>query len=113
MKVNTQSVNFVADQKLLDFIQKKMDKLDMFYDKVICSDVFLKVENTSEKEEIFENKSETALQSSQFTAGYHKKSQTLNGGASGLSTNKKRGKFFIRFNVQDEPIRFCYNNLLG
>ncbi|AUP78265.1 ribosome hibernation-promoting factor, HPF/YfiA family [Flavivirga eckloniae] len=55
MKVNTQSVNFNADQKLIDFIQKRMDKLDMFYDKVIQSDVYLKVENTSEKEnKIFE-----------------------------------------------------------
>ena len=55
MKVNTQSVNFNADQKLLDFIQKRMDKLDMFYDKVIQSDVYLKVQNTSEKEnKIFE-----------------------------------------------------------
>lgn len=57
MKVNTQSVNFVADQKLKDFIQKKMDKLELFYDKVICSDVFLKVENTSSKEnKVFEAK---------------------------------------------------------
>jgi len=52
-----QSVNFNADQKLIDFIQKKMDKLDMFYDKVIQSDVFLKVENTSDKaNKIFEVK---------------------------------------------------------
>jgi len=57
MKVNTQSVNFNADQKLLDFIQKRMDKLDMYYDKIIQSDVFLKVENTSDKEnKIFEAK---------------------------------------------------------
>lgn len=55
MKVNTQAVNFNADQKLIDFIQNRMDKLDMFYDKVIQSDVYLKVENTSEKEnKIFE-----------------------------------------------------------
>ena len=55
MKVNTQSVNFNADQKLIDFIQKRMDKLDVFYDKVIKSDIYLKVENTSEKEnKIFE-----------------------------------------------------------
>ncbi|MGR7812139.1 ribosome hibernation-promoting factor, HPF/YfiA family [Lacinutrix undariae] len=55
MKVNTQSVNFNADQKLIDFIQKRMDKLDLFYDKIIQSDVYLKVENTSEKEnKIFE-----------------------------------------------------------
>ena len=55
MKVNTQSVNFNVDQKLIDFVQKRMDKLDMFYDKVIDADVFLKLENTSDKEnKIFE-----------------------------------------------------------
>ncbi len=55
MKVNLQSVNFNADQKLINFIQKRMDKLDMFYDKVIKSDVYLKVENTSDKvNKIFE-----------------------------------------------------------
>ncbi|MDT0559576.1 ribosome-associated translation inhibitor RaiA [Ichthyenterobacterium sp. W332] len=50
MKVNTQSVNFNADSKLIDFIQRRMDKLELFYDKIIQSDVYLKVENTSEKE---------------------------------------------------------------
>ncbi|MFB9055315.1 ribosome hibernation-promoting factor, HPF/YfiA family [Mariniflexile ostreae] len=55
MKVNMQSVNFSADQKLLNFIQKRMDKLDVFYDKVIQSDVYLKLENTSDKEnKVFE-----------------------------------------------------------
>ena len=55
MKVNTQTVNFTADQKLIDFIQKRMDKLELFYDKVIQADVYLKVENTSDKEnKIFE-----------------------------------------------------------
>ncbi|MCK5401047.1 MAG: ribosome-associated translation inhibitor RaiA [Flavobacteriaceae bacterium] len=57
MKVNTQSVNFVADQKLIDFIQQRMEKLNQYYDKVIKSDVFLKVENTSDKQnKIFEAK---------------------------------------------------------
>lgn len=55
MKVNTQSVNFNANQKLLSFIQKRMDKLETYYDKVIKTDVYLKVENTSDKEnKIFE-----------------------------------------------------------
>ena len=41
MKVNTQSVNLM--QTLIEqFIQKRMDKLELFYDKVIKSDVFLK-----------------------------------------------------------------------
>lgn len=50
MKVNLQSVNFHADQKLVDFIQKKLDKLEMHFDNVIYADVFLKVENASDKE---------------------------------------------------------------
>ncbi len=50
MRVITQSVNFNADGKLIDFVQRRLDKLDLFYDKVISSEVFLKVENTSLKE---------------------------------------------------------------
>ena len=50
MKVNAQSVNFNADRKLLEFVQNRLDKLETFYDKVISSDVSLKVENTSSKE---------------------------------------------------------------
>ena len=50
MKVNTQSVNFNADSTLINFVQKRLDKLDQFYDRVISSDVYLKVENTSAKE---------------------------------------------------------------
>ncbi|ASV31297.1 ribosome hibernation-promoting factor, HPF/YfiA family [Maribacter cobaltidurans] len=50
MKVNAQSVNFNADVKLIDFLQNRLDKLETFYDKVISSDVYLKVENTSSKE---------------------------------------------------------------
>ena len=57
MKVSTQSINFNIDQKLVNFIQKRMNKLDLFYDKIIKADVFLKVENTSEKEnKVFEAK---------------------------------------------------------
>ena len=57
MKVNTQSVNFNADQKLIDFIQQRMDKLEQYYDKVIKTDVVLKLGNTSEKQnKIFEAK---------------------------------------------------------
>lgn len=50
MKVNAQSVNFTADGKLIGFMQDRLDKLELFYDKVISSDVYLKVENTSAKE---------------------------------------------------------------
>ena len=57
MKINTQSINFVADKKLVDFVQKRFDKLDLFFDKIIQADVYLKVENTSDKEnKLFEAK---------------------------------------------------------
>ncbi|WP_298154478.1 ribosome-associated translation inhibitor RaiA [Flavobacterium sp.] len=50
MKVNVHAVNFTVDRKLVDFIQERMDKLEKYYDKVVSSDVFLKVEKTSDKE---------------------------------------------------------------
>lgn len=50
MKVNIQTPNFVADIKLVNFIEKKLSKLEQFYDKIIYADVFLKVQNTSGKE---------------------------------------------------------------
>lgn len=50
MKVNVNAVNFTIDGKLNDFIQVRMDKLEKYYDKIVASDVFLKVEKTSDKE---------------------------------------------------------------
>jgi putative sigma-54 modulation protein len=50
MKVNVHAVGFSVDRKLVDFMQLRLDKLEKFYDKIVSSDVFLKVEKTSEKE---------------------------------------------------------------
>lgn len=50
MKVNAQSVNFNADGKLIDFVQSRMNKLEIFYDRIVSSDVYMKVEHTSSKE---------------------------------------------------------------
>ena len=50
MKVNLQSVNFNTDQKLVNFIQEKLDKLEQHFSRIIYADVFLKVINTSGKE---------------------------------------------------------------
>ena len=49
MKVRFHTVNFTADVKLLDFIQKKMDKLDIFYDHIVDGHVYLKVEPLSDR----------------------------------------------------------------
>lgn len=50
MKVNAQSVNFNAEGSLINFLESRLHKLEQYYDKVISSDVYLKVEKTSTKE---------------------------------------------------------------
>ncbi|MBK5209817.1 MAG: ribosome-associated translation inhibitor RaiA [Flavobacteriaceae bacterium] len=50
MKVIVQSVNFNADRDLIDFVEKKVASLEKYYDKIVDSEVFLKVQQTSEKE---------------------------------------------------------------
>jgi putative sigma-54 modulation protein len=49
MKLQIQSIHFDADVRLTDFIQKKLDKLDTFYDRIIAGEVFLKLEKNEEK----------------------------------------------------------------
>lgn len=49
MKIGIQSIHFDADQKLLAFIQKKVNKLDQFYDQIISGEVYLKVDNVTEE----------------------------------------------------------------
>jgi len=43
MEIRIQSIKFDATQKLTDYIEKKMGKLEKFFDKAILSDVYLKV----------------------------------------------------------------------
>lgn len=44
MKVLINAVGFTADSSLNDFLQRKLSKLDTFYDRIIDSEVFLKLE---------------------------------------------------------------------
>ena len=44
------SIHFDADTKLTDFIQKKADKLETFFDRIIDGEVFMKVENNDSRE---------------------------------------------------------------
>jgi len=50
MKVHVQSVNFNVDKNLIEFIEKKVNSLEKFYDRIVDSEVFLKVQQTSGKE---------------------------------------------------------------
>ncbi|OCX54585.1 ribosomal subunit interface protein [Mucilaginibacter sp. PPCGB 2223] len=49
MKIRVQSIHFTADKKLLNFIQKKADKLDLFFDQIISGEVYLKLENVEDE----------------------------------------------------------------
>lgn len=50
MKINVETPNFAADVKLIDFLKRKLEKLEVFYDRIIYADAYLKVQQTSEKE---------------------------------------------------------------
>ena len=50
MKLNIQSIQFDADQKLLDVIQTKADKLDLYFDRIVSGDVFLRVEKSESRD---------------------------------------------------------------
>ncbi len=48
MKINTTSIHFDADQKLIDYIQRKTSKLDQFFDRIIDAHIYLKLENSGQ-----------------------------------------------------------------
>ena len=57
MILRIHSVHFDADQKLLDYVQKKVDKLETFYDRIVDGEVILRLEKSNlNKKEVFGNK---------------------------------------------------------
>ena len=56
MEIRVQSIKFNADQKLLDFVEKKFSRLEKFYDAVTSVDVALSLlpdhENKSVKVQV-------------------------------------------------------------
>jgi putative sigma-54 modulation protein len=45
MNINIQTVHFDADEKLLEMVQKKVQKLETFHDRITKVEVFLKLDN--------------------------------------------------------------------
>lgn len=45
MDVKIQTVHFDGDEKLIDLVRKKLDKLNTFHDRITKVDVFLKLDN--------------------------------------------------------------------
>ncbi len=50
MKITVQSLGLTPHEPLEDYLNKKISKLDTFYDKIIECQVTLKKENTTAKE---------------------------------------------------------------
>lgn len=45
MQIQTNAIHFKADAKLLDFIKEKLGKLELYSDRIIDAQVFLKLES--------------------------------------------------------------------
>jgi putative sigma-54 modulation protein len=45
MNINIQTVHFDADEKLVEFVNRKLEKLETFHDRITKVEVFLKLDN--------------------------------------------------------------------
>ncbi len=45
MDVKIQTVHFTADEKLVEYVKRKVDKLNTFHERITKVDVFLKLDN--------------------------------------------------------------------
>ncbi len=50
MQVQVHSIHFDADQKLISFIEEKLNKLTTFHDQIIAGEVFLRLEKNEHNE---------------------------------------------------------------
>ena len=50
MDIKINAVNFTVDQKLVDHLTEKVSKLTLFFDQIISSEVFLRLDKNDEKE---------------------------------------------------------------
>ena len=50
MNIKINSVRFDADQKLIDHVTKKVNKLGQFFDGIIGAEIFLRLQNVQDDE---------------------------------------------------------------
>jgi putative sigma-54 modulation protein len=93
MNTQIQAIHFKADKKLIDFIERKLSKLETFHDGIIDAQVFLKLENTSIKEnktvEIKINVRQTSLIQTETSVSYE---SAIDMAVDSLKTQLKRHK---------------------
>ncbi len=49
MNIEFQAINYVADQKLIDYALKRVEKLAHFFDPIITTQLFTKVEKNDDR----------------------------------------------------------------
>ena len=47
MEIKVHSIHFDADQKLINFIKNRIQKLDLFYGDIISSEVYLRLDKNN------------------------------------------------------------------
>ena len=50
MDIKVHSVHFSADKKLVDYVNDKVNKLELFFDHIVAGEVFLRLDKSSDKE---------------------------------------------------------------
>ena len=49
MQIEIQSIHFTADQKLIDYVTRKVEKLQTFYEGIVDALVYLRVDKDTSK----------------------------------------------------------------
>lgn len=103
MKLQMHSIHFDADIRLLDFIQKKSDKLDTFFDRIIDGEVFLRLDRDNQHEnkvvEIKLNVPGTILFAKEQSASFEAAADSA---VEALSRQLKKHKGKVRENKRPE-----------
>ncbi len=50
MDIQVHSIHFTADQKLINFVNDKVGKLETFFDNIIAGEVYLRLDKNQEKD---------------------------------------------------------------
>ncbi len=48
MEVKVHSIHFDADRKLIDFVKEKISKLNVFYDNILASEAYLRIDKSDD-----------------------------------------------------------------
>jgi putative sigma-54 modulation protein len=99
MKAKIQSIHFTADKKLTDFLQKKVDKLETFFDRITGAEVYLRLNNEGVENKTVEikigvprKKLFAKEQATSFEEAANKAAESLQSQLKKLKTQLKNGR---------------------